>query len=387
MEKYIKDTKKKRVVFLTGTRADFGKIKSLIRGLSKNHKFDVHVFATGMHMLSKYGYTVDEIEKEGFPNIYKYINHSGNSSMESVMASTLIGFGNYVKEFKPDLIIVHGDRVEALAGALAGSFQNITVAHIEGGEISGTIDEHIRHAISKVSHLHFVANGEARKRLIQMGEYPKSIFTIGSPDIDIMLSKNLPTLKETKKRYGISYNKYSILAHHAVTTELDTLNSQTDTLVQALLESNLNYIVIHPSNDPGTDTIRSVYAKKLTNNSKFKIFPSIRFKHFLTLLKNASFIIGNSSAGIREAPYYGVPTINLGTRQYKRITGVESIFNCNFSKTKILELAKSLSTTNRFKPVKMFGYGKSQKNFLKILTQNKVWGGIVQKQFRDIKLI
>lgn len=387
MEKYIKDPKKKRVVFITGTRADFGKIKSLIKELSKNSKFDVHVFATGMHMLSKYGYTIDEIEKEGFPNIYKYINHSGNSSMESVMASTLIGFGNYVKEFKPDLVVVHGDRVEALAGALASNFQNIPVAHIEGGEISGTIDEHIRHAISKVSHIHFVANEGARKRLIQMGEYPKNVFTIGSPDIDIMLSKHLPTLKETKKRYELTYDKYAILAYHTVTTELNDLNNQAETLVQALVESDLNYIVIHPNNDPGTDTIRSIYADKLAKNSKFKIFPSIRFEYFLTLLKNASFIVGNSSAGIREAPYYGVPTINLGTRQHNRITGIESIFDCNFNKTKILELTKNLSLMNRFKPVKMFGYGKSQKNFLKILGQNKVWEGIVQKQFRDIKLI
>src|SRR3989338_11672292 len=204
--KYVKKLNKKRVVFLTGTRADFGKLKSLINILNNDKVFETHVFATGMHMLSKYGYTIDELEKEKTPNLYKYINHSRNSSMESIMASTLIGFGNYIQEFKPDLVVVHGDRVEALAGALAAGFKNIPVAHIEGGEISGTIDEHLRHAISKLSHLHFVANNEAKKRLIQIGEEGKSIFVIGSPDLDIMKSSDLPNIEATKKRYEITFN-------------------------------------------------------------------------------------------------------------------------------------------------------------------------------------
>src|SRR3989344_7147672 len=204
--KYVKKLNKKRVVFLTGTRADFGKLKSLINILNNDKVFETHVFATGMHMLSKYGYTIDELEKEKTPNLYKYINHSRNSSMESIMASTLIGFGNYIQEFKPDLVVVHGDRVEALAGALAAGFKNIPVAHVEGGEISGTIDEHLRHAISKISHIHFVANQGARKRLIQMGERPEDIFVIGSPDIDVMLSGKQPSLNSAKKRYDIKFD-------------------------------------------------------------------------------------------------------------------------------------------------------------------------------------
>ena len=387
--KYVKKLNKKRVVFLTGTRADFGKLKSLINILNNDKVFETHVFATGMHMLSKYGYTIDELEKEKTPNLYKYINHSRNSSMESIMASTLIGFGNYIQEFKPDLVVVHGDRVEALAGALAAGFKNIPVAHIEGGEISGAIDEHLRHAISKVSHIHFVANQEAKKRLIQMGERPEDIFVIGSPDIDIMLSGKLPGLDSAKKRYDIKFDKYAILIYHPVTTEINSIQDHIFALTQAIMDSDMNYIVIYPNNDPGTDTIQNIYDNKLFGNPKFKFFPSIRFEYFLTFLKNAYFIIGNSSSAIREAPYYGVPAINIGTRQNNRVkTAKECLFNCNPNQEEILALIKRFSEKKeRFKPVKIFGRGDSDKNFLRVLKDPQIWSKKIQKQFQDLPSI
>src|SRR5215831_7001960 len=178
----------KKIVFLTGTRADFGKMKSLIEVMRKNISFEVHIFATGMHMDNKYGYTVHEIEKCGYNNIYKYINHDNESMMDITLSRTVEGLANYVRMIIPDLIIVHGDRIEALAGAIVGALNNILVAHFEGGELSGTVDELIRHAVSKLSHTHFVANEEAKKRLIQMGELEESVFVIGSPDMDVMLS-------------------------------------------------------------------------------------------------------------------------------------------------------------------------------------------------------
>ena len=160
----------KKIVFLTGTRADFGKLKSLIEILNRHQQFEVHIFATGMHLDKKYGYTVHEIEKCGYPNIYKYINHDKESMMDITLSRTIEGFANYIRLIQPDLIVVHGDRIEALAGATVGALNNILVTHIEGGELSGTVDELIRHAVSKLSHTHFVANFEAKKRLMQMGE-------------------------------------------------------------------------------------------------------------------------------------------------------------------------------------------------------------------------
>ena len=377
---------KKKIVFLTGTRADFGKIKSLILALSKSKLFDVYIFATGMHMLNKYGYTVCEIEDCGFPNIYKYINYIENNSLDLILANTINGLNHYIKECHPEMIIVHGDRVEALAGAIVGSFNNIFVAHIEGGEISGTIDEHIRHAVSKLSHFHFVANEEAKKRLIQMGEDKDWIFIIGSPDIDIMNSKNLPPLKEARKKYEILFDEYALLLYHPVTAEINDIYNQTNILTEALLDSKFNYIVSYPNSDPGSDIIQMIYEKKLLNNKHFRIIPSIRFEYFLTFLKNAHFIIGNSSAGVRESPYYGIPSINIGSRQSNRIDYQKntSIVNCDYDKNIILKLINNFSNKKiRFEPSYNFGTGNSTKSFLRIIKNKKIWEHKIQKQFLD----
>ena len=153
---------RKKIVFLTGTRADYGKIKSLISITQKSDFYEVHLFVTGMHMNSLYGFTIDEIRKSGFDNIYPFINHDSIENMDRTLAKTIDGFSHFIAEIKPDLIVVHGDRVEAMAGAIVGSLNNILVAHIEGGEVSGTIDGLVRHAVSKMSHIHLVSNEDAR---------------------------------------------------------------------------------------------------------------------------------------------------------------------------------------------------------------------------------
>ncbi len=227
----------KKIIFLTGTRADFGKLKSLIKISQESHLYDVHIFATGMHMNTKYGKTVDEIYKAGFKNIYQFINHDTVEHMDRTLAKTIQGFSDYIEDMEPDLIVVHGDRVEALAGSIVASLNNILVAHIEGGEISGTIDELIRHAVSKMSHLHFVANYEAKKRLLQLGEKEEAIFIIGSPDLDLMNPKFLPSIKDVKNYYDIPYKEYAIAMFHPVTTEYDSIQKHVKEFVDALISS------------------------------------------------------------------------------------------------------------------------------------------------------
>ena len=175
--------KRKTILFLTGTRADFGKLRPLIDVIKKSKEFEYYIFVTGMHTLSKYGSTFHEVKDRGYKNFFVYMNQTKSSDPDIILSNTIIGLGNFVKEISPDLIVVHGDRVEALAGAIVGSFNNILVAHIEGGEISGTLDELIRHSVTKLSHLHFVSNDKAKKRLLQMGELNENIHSIGSPDI------------------------------------------------------------------------------------------------------------------------------------------------------------------------------------------------------------
>uniref|UniRef100_UPI004047767D UDP-N-acetylglucosamine 2-epimerase n=1 Tax=Algoriphagus sp. TaxID=1872435 RepID=UPI004047767D len=371
----------KKIVFLTGTRADFGKLKSLISITSKSFEFDIHIFVTGMHLQKKYGYTVSEIEKSNFKNIFKFSNFTSETSMDITLSKTIEGFSNFVKVIEPDLIVIHGDRIEALAGAIVGSLNNILVAHIEGGEVSGTIDELIRHSVSKLSHIHFVSNEIAKNRLIQMGEIEKNIFVIGSPDVDIMLSDNLPSISAVFERYDINFEKYAVVLFHPVTTEIELMGCYVKQFVDALLENDLNYIVIFPNNDLGSNVILKEY-DRLKNKKNFLIFPSIRFEYFLVLLKNSQLIIGNSSAGIREAPYYGLPTLNIGTRQQNRALN-KNIINTNYEKSEISNGIKE-ALDLKIDKVIQYGSGDSDLHFLSILSDNKFWYINKQKIFKDL---
>lgn len=372
----------KKILFLSGTRADFGKIKSLIQIIENDSNFEALLFVTGMHLQEKYGYTLLEVQRCGFSNIYTFENHTDETTMDLTLAKTIQGLSTYVQECKPDLIVIHGDRVEALAGAIVGSLNNILVAHIEGGEVSGTIDELIRHATSKMSHIHFVSNEEAKKRLIQMGEKRESILTIGSPDLDIMFSNSLPSLSIAKEYYDINFQNYGIVMFHPVTTEAENMQKYAEEFVEALLLDDKNYIVIYPNNDLGSSLIFKAY-QNLRGSLRFKIFPSLRFEYFLTLLKNADFIIGNSSAGIREAPYYGIPVINIGSRQLNRSIH-SSIQNVDYDKFSIYEaLQQNRSKSEVFKNDN-FGSGNSAKAFLEALKDEEFWKVNQQKQFRDM---
>lgn len=372
----------KKILFLTGTRADFGKIKSLIQSLEQHSNFEVFVFVTGMHLQWEYGYTLLEIERCNFSNVHTFGNHTHETTMDLTLAKTIEGLSEYIKKVNPDLIMVHGDRVETLAGAIVGSLNNILVAHIEGGEISGTVDELIRHSVSKLSHIHFVSNIEAARRLAQMGEIDKSIFVIGSPDIDLMFSKDLPALSEVKEYYEIPFEDYGVAMFHPVTTEAEDMKEYGQNFVKALLKDDHNYVVIYPNNDLGSSFILKEYMK-LKGNKRFRVIPSLRFEYFLSLLKEAQFIIGNSSAGIREAPYYNKAIINIGTRQQNR-SRQSHIVNVGYDENSILESLKNIQK-NRIKaePSK-FGEGNSTELFLSCLEKPDIWNLNQQKQFKDL---
>ncbi len=375
----------KKILFLTGTRADYGKIKSLMKKVDSSPELELYIFITGMHMLSKYGSTWKEIAKDEFQNTYHFVNQQQNAKMDVALSTTILGLSNYVNELRPDLIVVHGDRLEALAGAIVGAFNNIKVAHIEGGEISGTIDESIRHSITKLSHIHFVSNEEAKNRIIQLGEVEQSIFVIGSPDIDVMLSNELPSIEMVKDRYDIKFDEYSIVIYHPVTTQIEELAENAKKLVDALVESNRKYVVIFPNNDEGSNLILDEY-KRFDNRDNFKVFPSMRFEYFLTLLKHSEFMIGNSSAGIREAGVYGVSAIDIGDRQFGRYNKNNSkrIFHVDNDRNQIL---KAIDEQNGFRVFSQeFGDGKSDEKFLSILESNDIWNLKVQKHFIDFNI-
>lgn len=371
---------KRKIVFLTGTRADFGKLKSLMYKIQEDDEFELHVFVTGMHMLLKYGYTCLEVENANFRNIYKFINQNPSDRMDQILSKTISGLSDFIREIKPDMIIVHGDRIEALAGASVGALNNVLVGHIEGGEVSGTIDELIRHAVSKLSHIHFVSNDIAKIRLAQLGERLDNIHVIGSPDIDVMNSNNLPTLDDVKEYYDFDFNEYGILLFHSVTTALNDLRGEIRTVVDQVIASNLNFIVIYPNNDIGVDIILDEYSR-LAELSQFRIYPSMRFEYFLTALKNAKFIMGNSSAGVREAPHFGIPAINLGTRQRNRVE-CETVLNVQIEPNSIKQALFQAQMMDK-RTSTLFGNGDSDEKFHSIIKNNSFWSVAVQKFFVD----
>jgi UDP-N-acetylglucosamine 2-epimerase (hydrolysing) len=371
----------RRILFLTGTRADFGKLKPLIQEVSESAELEYQIFATGMHMLARYGSTILEIEKAGFDKIYPFINHDGlgTAHMDVTLATSILGLSHYVREFPPDLIVVHGDRVETLAGAIVGSLNNILVAHVEGGELSGTVDELLRHAVSKLSHLHLVANDEARCRLIQMGEAEESIFVIGSPDIDIMLSGSLPSLDQVKAYYDIVFDSYALFIYHPVVTQLERLPEYLLHVIEGVERSGRQFVVIYPNNDAGADTVLDGL-ERWRGHSSFRLIPSMRFEYFLTLLKYAEAIVGNSSAGVREAPVYGVPTINIGSRQQSRFSW-PTIVNVPENADAIEQALKILPSDRM--PSLHFGTGNSASLFAAALRSPAFWTTPREKQFRD----
>ena len=380
----------KNILFITSTRADFGKLKPLIRMVDDSPLFECSLFVTGMHTLSRYGYTVDEVYKSlgehrlamGFRSVYTFMNQIHGDSMERILANTINGLSRYVQEFRPDMIVVHGDRVEALAGAIVGALRNILVAHIEGGEISGTIDEVIRHAVTKMAHIHFVSNTESADRLKQLGEHPESIFVIGSPDIDLMLSPGLPAIQEVNNYYGIPFKQYGIVLFHPVTTDLEGTAFAAGALVSALLSSTYDYVVPSPNNDEGCELIFSAY-EQLKGNPRFMPFTSMRMEYFLTLLTNAIFIIGNSSAGVRESPVYGVYSINIEGRQRNRFN-YKSIIDVDGIEKSIKKAIDSIKDLPPCEPSYHFGKGDSASLFMNALENQELWSIQKQKQFIDI---
>jgi UDP-N-acetylglucosamine 2-epimerase (hydrolysing) len=373
----------KKILFITGTRADYGKIKTLIKAIDESTLLEAYVYVSGMHILETYGSTYREVLKDNYKNVYVAFGQVQTYDMSYNLGDVICNLTGYVKNIKPDMIIVHGDRIDALAGAIVGALNNIKVSHIEGGELSGTIDESIRHSISKFAHLHFVSNSDAKNRLVQLGEINERIFIIGSPDIDIMISNELPTLDETKAHYDVSFDEYGILMYHPVTTEYHNAGINVKNLVDAIIDSKKNYIIIYPNNDLGTEIILNEYSR-FVGFENFAIFPSIRFEFFLTFMKNASFVIGNSSAGIRETSMYGVPCIDIGTRQNNRYNA-ELIKNIQQVNDNYDEIFKAIQSVDGYRiETKLFGDGDSTSKFLRIIESSEIWEMPIQKCFVDL---
>jgi UDP-N-acetylglucosamine 2-epimerase (hydrolysing) len=232
-----------------------------------------------------------------------------------------------------------------------------------------------------MSHIHFVANDPARERLLQLGERTDAIHVIGSPDVDVMNSPDLPRIEDVRQRYGFDFQDYGILLFHPVTSELPDLRRQIRVIVDEVIQSGMNYVVIYPNNDHGTDTILEEY-ERLRGLPQIRIYPSMRFEYFLTLLRHARFVLGNSSAGIREAPHYGVPALNLGTRQNNRVR-CATVMDVPVIEPALL--AEAMAGVNLIprQSAALFGHGDSAQRFHEIVAGEGFWQRDTQKFFVD----
>ena len=247
----------RRILFVTGTRADFGKLEPLAAA-ARDAGLDVSFFITGMHMLARYGLTKLEVQRMSGVKTHEYLNQREGDPQDTILAKTVTGFSDFAREHQPDLVVIHGDRVEALACALVCATNYIRCAHIEGGEVSGTIDEIYRHCNSKLASHHFVSSEDAAKRVRALGEDAERVHVIGSPELDFHDGPSGVGIADVKSRYAIPFEDYGICTFHPVTSETYKTKDQAKSLFSTLEKSNKYFVVIMPNNDPGSTDIERV---------------------------------------------------------------------------------------------------------------------------------
>ncbi|MEZ5778333.1 MAG: UDP-N-acetylglucosamine 2-epimerase [Paracoccaceae bacterium] len=367
------------VLFVTGTRADFGKLEPLAVA-ARDAGFAVSFFVTGMHMLDRYGLTKHEVHRTEGVAVHEFLNQRPGDPQDIVLAKTVTGFSDYVTEHRPDLVVVHGDRVEALATALVAATNYIRSAHVEGGEISGTIDEVFRHCNTKLTTHHFVSSHQAAARVMALGEPEESIHVIGSPELDFHAGPSGVTLDEVSARYDIPFDDYGICVFHPVTSEAGTMGAQAASLYASLAASERNFVLIAPNNDPGSEAIFGVIGA--LPKDRFRVIPSMRFGHFSELMKNAAVMVGNSSAGVREAPFLGLASLDIGTRQWNR-SDAPSIRTAEAADGAAIAAFLSEEWGRRYPRHTAFGAGKAAERFVAVLNESGFWQRDLQKKFRD----
>lgn len=370
-------TVSKRLLFITGTRADYGKLEPLAHA-AQQAGFAISFFITGMHMMRRYGETRLEVRRFPGADFFEFVNQREGDAQDFILSKTILGFSDFVHEHRPDLVIIHGDRVEALAASIVCAMQYIPSAHIEGGEVSGTIDESIRHCNTKLCATHFVSSEAARARVLALGESPDSVYSIGSPELDTHARPSGVSIAEVKTRYAIPFDEYGIAIFHPVTSEQDTIGAQAQSLFSALERSGKCFVVIAPNNDPGTESIFAVLEQ--LPPERFRIIPSMRFNYFSELMKNAAVMVGNSSAGVREAPFLGVPSLDVGTRQTNRAQAA-SVTTCAAVDAEGIDHFLTHWWGQRLSMDTSFGSGDSAQRFVDTLRQSTYWNRPAQKVF------
>lgn len=376
----------KLIFIITERRADFSRFKPIIKLIKKEKKLNYHLVVTGTHLEKKHGYTIKEIRDEKI-KIYKtfrmfdkqyFLNNDG-AEMSSAIGIALKKISKILKLSKPDLILSGFDIGANFAATVCGAHMNIPVAHIQGGEVSGTIDESLRHAMTKFSNFHFTANKETKKRLIKMGEISKSIFTVGCPSIDALVNEKKISKKEIYKKFNIDLNKrFLLVIQHPVTSEIKNSSTQMISTLKAIKDVGIQHLIIFPNSDAGSKKIINLVKK-----SNLNFTSTLNLSEYKTFLSSDMILVGNSSSGIHEAATFNVPVINIGTRQDGR-TKPNNVINVNHKKSEILnaiKIATSSEFLNKIRYIKNpYGNGNSSKLIVNIIKKLRLKNFNTQKK-------
>ncbi len=376
---------KKKILIVTERRADYSRFKEILKEIKKNNLTYILV-VTGIHLENGFGKTINEIKQDGFKISHtfkifdkRYLKNDDIGGMSRALSRCFKNLTQILEKEKPDFILSGFDIAANFALTTIGAHMNIPVAHIQGGEVSGNIDESLRHAMSKFSHLHFVSNLDAKKRLIKMGEDPKSIFSVGCPSIDALINTNQKSNSYMKKKYNIDVKKKFILViQHPVTSEKKLIKKHIENIFKVLNSLKLNIFIILPNNDYGAKTV----IKKI-KSSKIKFAKHLNLSEYKTLLKNCSLILGNSSSGIHDSATFKKPTVNIGSRQQGRFKG-KNIIDVGYTPKEIkLGIKKALSKSFNKKIIRFknpYGNGGSSKKIVKIIKSLNLSKIKLQKQ-------
>ena len=317
--------KKKLILGVTGIRSEYDIMSSVFRAINKHPDLDLQLVVTGAHLSEAYGHTIDEIHRDGFTvveEIESLLNGDEASCRLKGLAIQLQGLVQTIARVKPDILMVLGDREEAMTTALAGAYMNIPVGHLCGGDrVIGNVDDQVRHAVTKLAHLHFVTNSESAERIIRLGEQPFRVFDVGNPGLDRLLEVPVIDIAELSARLGFSIvegEPFILLIQHVISTESNQAYEQMKESLEAIRELGIKTIISYPNSDAGGqqmiraiheyDSLPFIYAAK-----------NIPRLEFVNLMRRASCLLGNSSAGILEAPLLKLPVINVGNRQHGRL--------------------------------------------------------------------
>lgn len=323
----------KKVCVVTATRAEYGLLKPVIQGLFKEPELELNLLVTGAHLSKNQGYTVEEIEKDGFPiakRIPMELSDTSPIALNREMAVLQTEAGIFFAETKPDFLLLLGDRYEIMSIAVAAMMCRIPIGHIHGGETTeGAIDEAIRHAITKMSYLHFTSIPEYRKRVIQLGEAPERVFAVGALGVENIRKMALLSEEEIRKVLQIEKGQpYGMVTFHPVTLETGGAEQQLKELMEAMkIEDGLEYVVTFANADAGGNELNQLWKKFAAANDHVHLFASLGAKNYLSAMKYADMVMGNSSSGILEAPSFQLPVINIGDRQKGRLQA-DCVINC-----------------------------------------------------------